>query len=477
MILSSTISHVKRSIERWLGALVVLTILLSQPVLTFAQTERELLQTAREHMERGQQLYVAGNFQEASDAFMDAFEARPFSAFLYNAAIALDRGDFRDQAITMYERYLQAEPAAPDTAEIQERVAAIRAATQENAAPAAPRQRTETKALVSIESVPEGANVQLMRGDEVAYEGPSPFNEPIDPGEYTLTITHDDCTKSRSLIVGAGRVYVLVFELQQCEFLGYLRAISDPPGANVFIDDREQGAVDQTPTTTPLPIGEHTVWIERPGYEVVERVIHVQAGEELREDFELERVTWGRIRVTGNIPGADVFVDGERVGEVPFEGRVEGGTHEISVSSGGYKSWTSEFTISAGQLTPFRVRLQPTPSRAGAWITSVAALGAIGGATTLLFLGNNLRDELQLDRDAGTLSDGDPRLLRGRIYRWTTTGLYALGGLLGIYSIYLFLRNSGPDSEGTELDARDWALIPSVNPIARSGSLDFRLRF
>jgi hypothetical protein len=54
---------------------------------------------------------------------------------------------------------------------------------------------------------------------------------------------------------------------------------------------------------------------------------------------------------------------------------------------------------------------------------------------------------------------------------------FGLGALLGILSIYYFLRDPLPDSEATVLEPRDWALLPYVDPAGRGGGGALRWRF
>ena len=47
---------------------------------------------ARTRMERGQRLFADGKFTEATDEFASAYEKHKFTAFLFNAAVAAERG-------------------------------------------------------------------------------------------------------------------------------------------------------------------------------------------------------------------------------------------------------------------------------------------------------------------------------------------------------------------------------------------------
>ncbi|HJL27584.1 MAG TPA: PEGA domain-containing protein, partial [Polyangiaceae bacterium LLY-WYZ-15_(1-7)] len=521
-----------------------------------AQSERELLQRAREAMERGQEAYLAQSYAEAAASFMAAYEAKPFSAFLYNAGIAYERNGDVERAIELYARYLDEEPDAADSEEVRERLARLRelvgddtpdgtapdgttpdgttpdgttpdgtapdgttpdGTTPDGTAPdgtapdgtapdgtapdgtapdgttpsgtgpaiGATPQRTlvdaperQMKSLLSVETVPGDARVTLRQGDRTVATGPSPFAATLDEGEYEISVEHPDYrTVSRSMRIRPGKVYVAILEMSQGEFLGYLRVVTDPPGADVYIDDREAGAVGQTPFQNPVTTGEHHVWIERPGYETEERDVEVAIGEDVTQQLQLTRVTYGRIRIVGNVPGAIVLVDGQEVGEVPYEGQHEAGPHRITVRHDGMKDWEELVDIQRGQLTPIRVRLRPAVSRSGAWATASLGVIVLGGGIALGLLGDGLETDLANDRDAGRLADDDPRILRGKIFNGAANAAFGVAGLLGLLSLYYFVRDPLPDSEGTVLEPRDWTFVPHIDPVHRAGGAQLNWSF
>ncbi|MEM9073040.1 MAG: PEGA domain-containing protein [Myxococcota bacterium] len=512
----------------------------------FAQSEREQLQLARDAMERGQEFYLGERYAEAAEAFLEAYEARPFSAFLYNAGIAYERLGQAQNGITYYERYLDAEPDASDAEAVRERITRLRAAIEQATAPdpngtdpngtdpngtdpngtdpngtdpngtdpngtdpngtdpngtdpngtdpngtdpngtdpnGTDPNETPTvvpagpapvaKSLLSVETNPSDARITLRVGGSVIAQGQSPFAETLDEGDYEISVEHPDYrTVTRTMRVRPGKVYVAILELSQGEFLGFLRVVSDPPGANVFLDNREEGAVGQTPYSNPVPTGEHRIWVERPGYGVEERTVEIGLGEQITERLELERVTYGRLRVIANTPGAKVLIDGREVGEVPYEGQVDAGLRRVTVTHDGMKDWEEDVDVQRGQLTPIRVRLRPAVSRGGAWAMLSTSLLAAGAGVALGFLSDGLRSDLRDDRNAGLLSDDDDRFSRGKIMSISANAAFGLAGLLGLLSIYYFVRDPLPDSEATVLEPRDWALMPRLNPVDRSGGAD-----
>ena len=476
---------------------------------------RASLEAAREHMEQGQARYQAGDFEAAIHEFEAAYAARSFSAFLYNAGVAAERLGQWSRAADFYERYLTGDPHSSDAADVRRNVDNLRTRalaeqpvqpivtvtttvehhvvesgtetptettpTGTNPTETTPTGTTPTgttptvdglaetttqvmKSLLSVQTEPAGATVTLRRGDRVVATGPSPFAQTLDEGEYALSVEHPDYrTIGERVRVHAGKVYVVIVEMSQGHFLGYLQVVSDPPGANVFIDGSEQGAAGQTPFRSVVDTGTHHLTLERAGFAPEERDVEVDVGAEFSLNVRLARVDYGRLRVVASQPHARVLVDGEEVGEVPYEGQVSPGSHEVEVEADGMKTFSADVTIERGQLTPMRVRLRPRPGRSAAWTTLILGVGSAGAGLYLGMRGTDLRDQLSAERDAGTLASDDPRILRGRLFYYGADVAYGLGALLGVFSIYYFLRDPLPDSDGRVLEPRDWALSPSFD--------------
>ncbi|MFK8001977.1 MAG: PEGA domain-containing protein [Polyangiales bacterium] len=321
------------------------------------------------------------------------------------------------------------------------------------------------KSLLSVETNPSGAQVRLRRGGRVVVEGPSPFNETLDEGTYEISVEHPDFqTITHEMVIRAGKVYVAVLEMSQGNFAGLLRVVTDPPGASVFVDDHAAGALGQTPFQNVVPIGTHRVWLERPGFETIEREIEVGLGDVGELTETMNRTTFGRIRVTANVRGAEVFIDDELVGTVPYEGDVDAGAHELRVSADDMKDYEVELEIARGMLTPITADLKPSVSRAGAWTTAIMGAGALAGGTVLFLLSQENLAELEAARDAGTLASDDERIFNGRVLTIGSYAAFGAGALLGVLSIYYFLRDGLPDSGGNVLEPRDWALAPTLSP-------------
>ena len=466
-------------VRRWIGAFSLLFLGLAAVGTAQAQDESSSMQRAREHMERGQTLYLQARFEEAAAEFEAAYEAQPFGAFLFNAGAALERAGQAARAAEFFEQYLTRDPSAADAAEVRTRIARLRAgaATQ---APQAPPDEVpdEFKSLVSVRTNPEGATVRVLAAGRDVATGPSPFAHTLDAGRYTLRIEHPDFqTVEQQMRVEPGRVYVVIVEMSQGEFLGYLRVVSNVPGAEVFIDDREQGARGRTPWEGPIATGRHHLWIERPGYRTQEIDAEVNVGEDVTVRVDLTRVDFGRVRVVSNVTGARVSVDGQQVGVVPYEGEVGSGPHRVRVEADGMKAYEAQIDVRPGQLTPLRVRLRPDVGRGGAYVSAVFSALFLGAGIGLGVVGFDFHNQVQAEVDAGTLASDDNRLDVGMGLYIGADAAFGLSLIVGVLALYYFLYDPLPPSEGTILETRDWAFVPLADPQTQTAGLGMVGRF
>lgn len=466
-------------------------VLAAAPAAAQEESGPSPIERARQHMERGQALYLQARFEEAAAEFEAAYAAQPFSAFLYNAGVALERAGQPARAIEFFEQYLSRDPSASDAAAVRERIAELRRALAPPPAGQTPTPPPEPppeqapgelpedfKSLLSVRTNPEGATIIVRRGSEIVAQGPAPFAHTLDQGRYNVTVEHPDYqTVNQDVRIEPGKVYVVIVEMSQGQFLGYLRVVSNVAGAQVYIDDREQGPRGQTPFEAPIPIGTHQIWVERPGYQLEQTEAEIGIGEDVTVRMDLTRVDFGRLRVVANITGARVFVDGHLAGTVPYEGQVSAGTHRVRVESDGMKAFEESVTIRQGQLTPMRVRLRPDVGRGGAWVTTVFSALFLAGGVTLGVLGNDFGAQVRAEIDAGTLSNDDPRIDQGFFLYIGADAAFGLSFILGCLALYYFVYDPLPPSEGSVQEPRDWTFAPMLDPERGAAGLGFTGRF
>ena len=127
---------------------------------------------------------------------------------------------------------------------------------------------------------------------------------------------------------------------------GVVEITAGVDGATVFVDGREVGAA---PQQVDLGAGSHRVRVEKEGFLVFEREVHVIPGRTREIEARLDVVP-PRLSVTADVPGAQVFLDRKFVGEAPLViPEVVPGPHRLNVSAEGYEGYAEEIRIGPGK--------------------------------------------------------------------------------------------------------------------------------
>ena len=90
-------------------------------------SDDELTREARVFFERGVAMFNRGHYEAAMQAFTQAHRFAPFAELLYNMAITAERLEAWRDAIDYYREYLRLRPRAPDRAQVEARIAELRA--------------------------------------------------------------------------------------------------------------------------------------------------------------------------------------------------------------------------------------------------------------------------------------------------------------------------------------------------------------
>ena len=434
------------------------------------------IEAARKLMEQGQEAFQQKNYEEAAEHFEAAFDASPFAAFLYNAGLAMEKAEKYQDAVGFYERYLKEEPNAADAEAVKKKIDAFITAIAEESDEESPEEgtppskpvvqitETEMKSLISIRTNPKDATIRIISqaGEEVS-TSTGPLAQTVNGGTYTIEASHPDYkTVTTDIFVAPGQVYVVVVEMSQGAFLGFLRVISDPPGAAVYIDDKRLGQVGVTPFSSVLPAESHKVWVEKPGYLPMEKEILVNISEEVEYNAPMERPSFGALVVKTNINGAKVLIDGKKAGSAglndPFRTQLPVGKHTVLVRRDGMKDYTHVVDITPGQERKLLVRLNSKPSKTSGIVSAsfAAAVFVAGGVFGFLALDN--KKGLDSDRKAGRLASDDERIIKGFLWGVGADVSFGVGTIIACMSVYYFLRDPLPPSEGKVQKPADYPI-------------------
>ena len=146
-----------------------------------------------------------------------------------------------------------------------------------------------------------------------------------------------------------------------------LTILAEPADAKVYIDGNEVGGNGYA--SVDLPMGEHTYSVECPDYQGENnKTIRLEKNEKIIVKL---KPLFGLISITSHPAGADVLINGARVGMTPYlMKKIQRGRHNIEVQLNGYEGVSEVVEIEAGDdktfeysLMSFRDMLADTTNR------------------------------------------------------------------------------------------------------------------
>ncbi|WP_437657921.1 PEGA domain-containing protein [Sorangium sp. So ce1182] len=128
----------------------------------------------------------------------------------------------------------------------------------------------------------------------------------------------------------------------------------------VLIDGRPRGRLPVAGPIRLLP-GGHTLRVVKDGWRTFEAILTVKVAEITTIDAKLDPLaSTGRLKVEDErLVGADLFLDGTLIGQLPWEGALAPGPHFYSVRKGSFGSAPREANVIAGQLAVATVEAGP----------------------------------------------------------------------------------------------------------------------
>lgn len=471
------------------------------------------LQAAKAEFEAAQVLFIKGEYEDAAVRFLAAYAKKPFAAFLFNAAVSHEKAGKLDAAVESFQRYLEEDPKASDATVVKARIDAIRGvmaagaagapasggaatgagpaaggspagaldaqpgagppggapSTDGASAPAAAARvaaalpALETKGLVVIDSKPRGATIYLDTKKNGAF-AQTPWQGSL-PSRGVKLILEAKGFKPEERVINprSDKLVDVYIALSEEHFLGWVEIVSNVPGADVFIDKKEIGAIGRTPFTGHLKPGKHVVFVERMGYRPMRQEIDVLPGTATQHMIKLEKGDNGWINVTGRgTYGAKVTIDDKITCDAPCRTEVAPGPHHVEVSKRGFEDYEADVTVERTAEMIVDVQWSPRPPRRAAWTTAILSAAFFGGGIYVGRLSDKNADAYQADIAAGMPVDSnDPRLSRGFWQALGANVLYGIGAILAISSTISFLSH-GPESTAV-LDQRAIGLAPSVS--------------
>ncbi len=218
---------------------------------------------------------------------------------------------------------------------------------------------------LQVTSDPSGAEVWLKEGgagegQRGRLAGTTPLSVPgLAVGQHELVIRYQDWPEIRRVVeIEEGQQRTLEFAWKR----SLVNFVSDPPGAEVFLNDKRIGrGGEKTPLQWELPEGEYQFVARREGLfdVVVNTETNASAADQVNFDFE-----YGSVKIGSEPSGVSVILNGVPMGRTPFAQRVvRPGHYEYELRKGQYRSASVSGEVEPGQSLDFNVSLKydPTP--------------------------------------------------------------------------------------------------------------------
>lgn len=211
-------------------------------------------------------------------------------------------------------------------------------------------------AEVRVETSPTGA--QILLNGEIRGSSPVTISD-IPPGMHIFSARRSaHITARQSIELRSGDRIVINMNLDPV--LGLLLVESEPPGAELFINDAARG---RTPRLiTDLPVGDYRFTFKATGYQ--DRNVDVNV-----RDRTPQRITTtlvpdtGSLRLTSEPAGARIILNGTDRGTTPaLLERISSGMNTLELQIEGYRPFRQELRITAGEQEALRAVLEPIPA-------------------------------------------------------------------------------------------------------------------
>ncbi|HLK93511.1 MAG TPA: PEGA domain-containing protein [Polyangia bacterium] len=463
-------------------------------------TPDKALNDAKESFETAQTFFVRGEYDAAAAKFLEAYNRKPYPAFLFNVAVSYEKGKQLEKAKEYFERYLKEDPNASDAAQVRLRLDVIgkllapppappAAATPPApgtpapdapgtppatgaapppagtppapvapAAPAPPPPAAtpppvlpdiDTKGLVVIDSKPQGATIYLNDKRSGPF-GQTPWHGSLESKPVRLILESKGYkAEERSVSPRSDKLIDVYIALSEEHYLGWIEITSNVVGADLYIDRKDIGAIGRTPFTGQLKPGKHTIFLEKFGWQPLQQEIDVPAGTALQHNLVMQKSQSGWISITGKTTQGGRLIVDEKFGCVtPCRVELPPGKHALRVERKGFEDYETTLELGQGIETSLEVQMSPRPARTHAIGTAVVAAVLIGAGAYVGYLSKQTKTDIQNDINNGMLIDnGDSRFTTGKIEAIGADVLYGVGAIVAATAIYGLFEH-GPDSTG-----------------------------
>lgn len=189
--------------------------------------------------------------------------------------------------------------------------------------------------------------------------GPSPATQAnVVAGEHIVEATAEGYERARQTVtVTSGQQRVVMLEMQAVRGeVGRIIVQANVDGATVFIDNEDRGSAPVVYTPEPGP---HAIVVRADGHQEYSTTCETGPGRncEVQATLVPQQVRV-RVAVQPGIQGAELYIDDNPVGPIPFDGTLPAGSHLMSVRAPGYEESRAQVLLQpSSEVRPFDITL------------------------------------------------------------------------------------------------------------------------
>ncbi len=197
---------------------------------------------------------------------------------------------------------------------------------------------------VLIEVEPEHAEIRIVGGLIAPKIGGRYL---LRQGDYRIMLSVEGYHPAREAIVVDDSPNP-AFRFVMLKLPGRLVVMTDPEvEGRLYIDAEDVGVLPGV--DVQIEAGPHAIRVVTERYLEFTETLEIE-GRDVRQEFQAElQPGWGDIAFATDPSDAEIYVDAQVVGRTPTTVAIMAGEHAVLVRKGGYKSWTRDLTVAAGQ--------------------------------------------------------------------------------------------------------------------------------
>jgi hypothetical protein len=252
---------------RLLSSLLLAVLVLSRPGPARAASAGE---DAELNARSGEEMLNAGDPEQALIHFRLAYEAVPHPDYLFNMAQCEYQLGQLKEALAHYQQYVE-----------------LKDPRRRNEATEMARMRVKAinlrQSVLSINSLPVGADVRIQGPKDTSGRAPSDFRVPR--GKYLVTVSKPAyVSQTNEVEIGIAESKSLFFQLEPIP--GRLQLRNLPASANLYV----RGNRARNPYDQEVDPGSYEIYAEASEFRPRREVVQISAGQHLVLDFRLQYV-------------------------------------------------------------------------------------------------------------------------------------------------------------------------------------------